>query len=77
MFIVTGDHGMTNGGSHGGGTQEELTPALFFRYKGRGSLNNRFATLLKTSLQELKMKEQFNSYTTNFFDQSSYLRPVA
>lgn len=47
MFIVTGDHGMTNGGSHGGGTPEELTTAVFFRYKGYGHLNKAFTEDLK------------------------------
>jgi phosphatidylinositol glycan class O len=47
MLIVLGDHGMTEGGSHGGGSHEEIETGLFFRYKGKSALNKLFTDELQ------------------------------
>jgi phosphatidylinositol glycan class O len=34
ILMVTGDHGMSNTGSHGGGTEDEVKTVLFATTKG-------------------------------------------
>jgi phosphatidylinositol glycan class O len=45
ILMVTGDHGMTNEGSHGGNTQDEVGTVLFATTKGDNKFFKEFGKL--------------------------------